>query len=737
MANNPTNLDLSTVPNEDYDTLAVKIEDYYKSDSTVKSLLSYHWERNHLMLDGKQWLVFDGDRDVGGTWKRLKVSPQNEFIPRPVTNYIFDAYQTLKSYLLKSKPRSTVRPNTQTYKDRTASKLAQLVLESNYEKLKEQYNYEYAASNLIIYGTVFKKSYWDTSVLSMAKIPRMESHPVIDANTGLPTGQMEEKQARDPLTGDLAFDEIPLGDVNTEIVEPYRIAIDPLASDVHNARWIMEYAIQPLQYIKEVYGKQEPGYTGLVDEVKEEKNLSTSLKRFFNLKTSSGVKMGILSSSTGGSAAEEMIENAAVVKQYYERPSPEHIKGRLIVVANGIVLYSGDSPCEGSEQGDWHPYSECRWELVPGRFWGKSPLDDACEIQKQVNSIDSVIILTRKTMAIPQKLIPIGSGIEPGVWTGRPGAEIRYRDAGTGNKPETIPPVGVDAQIFQEREQRVQDIKNVTGAIDILKGERPPGVTAASALNMLYEVGTGKLFPILDRWKMFIECDQKKQLKLVSQKYREPRPQFIQLLKSKNEDLSPTEIDSFIGTDLYDNCNVVIEAGSNVPKLQSTKQMLLMEVANTGSLALEIPENRMKFLEDMGIPGYTNEISPDIKRAEWENSVFDDMVNHPERVQAAMVLDIDDHPLHMEVHKRRMKEPAFMDLPFEVQQQYMMHLAQHQQKEQEKMMQQQMQAMLTGMPPAQDPGKNTPQNLQASGKGLTAEAKKEAFGGDIPPGTPQ
>ncbi len=303
------------------------------------------------------------------------------------------------------------------------------------------------------------------------------------------------------------------------------------------------------------------------------------MRRFYALKSSSGVKAQLGFTLDGMNTQDSMPLNSVVVKEYYERPSLKYPKGRLVVVANGITLYSGDSPYEGPEMGDWHPFSECRWELVPGRFWGKSPLDAGVDIQKQINSIDSIIILTRKTTAIPQKLIPQNIGISKGEMTGRPGQEYFYRDTGTGAKPEILPASGLDGQVFQERAQKVDDLKNVTGATDILKGGAPGDVTAASALNLLYEVGTGKIYPVLDRWKLFIESDQKKQLRLVSKNFREPRAEFIKKLKSLNTELSEESINKFIGADMQDNCNVVVEAGSNIPKLQAAKAAQLMELA--------------------------------------------------------------------------------------------------------------------------------------------------------------
>ncbi len=716
-------LDITGIANEDLDALAAQIEKFYKLDGTVKTRLSYNWDRNHKFLDGNQWIVFDGNQETGGVWRKLTVSKANEYIPRPVTNLIFDGYQTLKSYLIKNKPRSSVRPNTQTYRDKSAARIADLILETNWERLQEPANYEQAAACLITYGTVFKKSYWDTSSANMVKVPRMEQRPKMDPQTGAMIG-MEEVASVDPATGDVLFDELPLGDVNTDIVEPYRIALDPLANDLHKARWIMEYSIQPVAWIQEVYGKDPmsaPGYTGRAEEVGPESGLSGSMKRFSQLKTSSGVKNQSSLEGATGNSGDYQLGNSAVVKEYYERPSIKHPKGRLVVVANSIPLYAGDSPTQGPEQGDWHPYSECRWELVPGRFWGKSPLDAGVEIQKQINSIDSVIILTRKTMAIPQKLVPTSAGIPPGTWTGRPGQQINYRESGS--PPSIIPAHGVDVTVFKEREQRAEDLKNVMGAIDILKGDRPPGVTAASALNLLYEVGTGKLFPVLERWKRFVESDQKKQLKVVSKGYKEPRPDFIRMMMGKNTELSPEAINKFIGTDLYDNCNVVVEAGSNVPKLQAAKQAALEQVAALGVLDLTDPQNRVEYLDQMGIKGFDGDISPDKKRAEWENDMLDN-IDHSADNQPVM-LYVDNDEIHMSVLEKRMKEPSFLSASQAVQQAYMAHYQEHMQQKSQKDTQNMMESMANGQPPgeSQANASTQPHPLQPHGSGPPEQVK--------------
>lgn len=724
-------LDLTQVDSADLDKLGNEIESFFSKDTSQKTQLAFDWERNHLMLDGNQWIEFEGNRETGGIWKRLQVSPQNEYIPRPVTNYLFDAYQTLKGYLLKNDPRLTVRPNTNSNRDKTAAKIAELISEVNWERLREDYNYEYAASTLLTYGTVFKKDYWDSSFASLVKVPKMEQRPAVDPNTGQPSGQMQEVQAIDPQTGVPLFDEIPLGDVQTAVIEPYSIALDPLAKNLHDARWIMEYSIRPLTWIRENFDKQEPGFTGKAIEVEEEKSLPNSLRRFFQLATSSGVRgptgLGLGTNSSSGETS--MIDKAAIVKEYYERPNSKNPKGRLVVVADKKVLYAEASPYEGPEQGDWHPYSECRWEIVPGRFWGKGPLDNATEIQRQINSIDSVITLTRKTMAVPQKLVPKGSLARTTQWTGRPGQVVEYIPNADGS-PEQLQAMGVHEQVFQERAQKVEDIKNITGAIDILKGDRPPGVTAHSALALLFEVGTGKLHPIMKRWRMFIESSEKKKLKLVSKKYREPRPEFIRSLLMKNKDLTAEQLQQFVGQDLYDNCNVTMEASSSIPKLHAALNAQLMELAPLGVLNLENPKNRNEFLSRLGINGFDADYTADVKRAEYENDMMDNITLNPQ--DRPVMLEQDNHDIHIAIIDERMKQPSFGELPQEAQQIYLMHRTQHLQAKDEQMHQQMMQNMMMGQPPQPqepNPMQGPPENIR-KGKG-NSEAVQNALHPDL------
>lgn len=709
------NIDITQIGNDQPEQLAAAIETFYKQDGTVKQQLSKQWERTQMMLDGQQWLVFS---EQSGTWNHLTVSRDNEYIPRPVTNIMWHCYQTLKGYFTKTKPTMTVAPNDpHSFEDKAAATLSELCVEVTADRLKETANMEYADSVALGYGHVLKKDYWDPTAGEMIELPPEPIDPnmPVDPNAPLP--------GLDPVM-------MPIGDVATAIVEPFRIAIDPLATSLHTAGWIMEYAIQSLDWIKQNYGKTDPGYTGLADTVKEEASLSGSMQRFYQLKNSSGVKNDLITGRNGSDKGSTELTNSAVVKEYYEKPSALNPNGRMVVIANGVCLYAGESPCSGPDEGDWHPYSDFRWELVPGRYWAKGPLDAICELQKRLNSIDATIILTRKTMAIPQKLVPKGSGIAPGSWTGRPGQQIDYnQEAGV---PSTVPAAGVDASVFKEREQVIEEMKMISGAMDILTGDRPPGVNAASAFALLIEMGTGKLYPMLDRKKEFIESSKRKQLIAISKNYKEHRPEFVQKMKQLNKKLPTSTIEAFLGTDLRDNVNVVIEVGSNVPKLEAMKQMRLQEAAQAAAIDLATPVNRREYQRQMGIVGFDNDVGPDMTRAEWENDCLDNILVNPDR--KPVVLNCDEDEIHIQEHTRRMKEPAWMELEPQIQQAYMMHVEEHNTSMQQKQMMQAMQDMAMGQQPQPQGGANDPTKTKSQGKGAPNDVREQAMSADVPPG---
>jgi len=464
--------------------------------------------------------------------------------------------------------------------------------------------------------------------------------------------------------------------------------------------WIMEYSIQKIDWIKQQYGKIGDGYTGLAEQVTEEKDLSTILQLEYRLRTLTGRRSG--GHYATGSAGYVDVKNSAVLKEYYGKPTREFPRGRMIVVANGKTIFAGDSPYyDENVEDSWHPYVEWRFEIVPGRCWGKSHVDELIPINRRINAIDALIILNRRTMAIPQWLLPEGCGIANGYINGRPGLNINYRPVGAnGAKPEKVQPSQLPQQIFDERVQAVEDIKRIGMTQDVLEGSNPQGVKTAYQLEQLLENALASLGAVFQRWEKSFEREETKKLLLISKRYKEPRVDLGKKLKALNKDITDIDIEMFLGSDLRDNVSVRVESGSSIPRSHAGENAVLREMVQNGILDVAgNAVNKRELFDKMGIKGFDYQSSPDIKRAQWENSIIEagdmnnlivsqpqpqidpmtgqpmmDMTGMPMMTPASTVLELDDHETHIVIHSARMKD---MNVPPETRQKYITHIEEH------------------------------------------------------------
>lgn len=702
-------IDLSETEDTELDALASKVETYYKQDMTDKLLRAYSWDEAIRYYDGDQHIEYNLSTN---RFQQVAVTRNNDFIPRPITNYILPTVRTIVSLLTKQKPQGKVRPNSKSPKDIAAAKVADLVLDVKHEELREDEKTQEKAYWGVITGTVFKKIFWNETTNKVLKVPVMETvqEDLMDENQqSIPQTDEAGNPLRDELGGSVnqtkeverqqtdendepLYEELDVGDVDTAIIPPFNIAMPQQARSPIEIDWILEYSIQRLDWIKESYQKEGKGYTGQAKDVTEEKDLSNVLQLEYRLRTLSGRRTGG-QYSTGASGYLD-IKNSAVLKEYYQKPSKSYPKGRMVIVANSKTLFAGENPyyVDGYED-SWNPYVEWEFEKVPGRVWGKGLVEELIPLNRRINAIDSLVILNRRTMAIPQWLLPKGCQVPNGYINGRPGLNIEYAPVGAnGAKPEKVQGAPLPNQIYTERDQVVEDIKRIGMTQDVLEGTNPQGVKTAYQLEQLLENALASLGATFQRWEKSVEREETKKLLLISKRYKEPREEFGRKMKAINKDLTDVELDMFLGEDLRDNVNVRVETNSSVPKSKAGENAALRDLVQNGILdVIANSVNKREFLDKMGIKGFDTQSSPDVKRAQWENSIIEegDMQNmivkpasqeedpitgQPIQIPPSTILELDDHETHIIIHAARMKDPNVIA---EVRQKYLMHIEEH------------------------------------------------------------
>jgi len=597
------------------------IEDLYIERRPYIENLSMVWDENIRFFEGDQHIYYNKQSN------QYEVIPETKFnswIPRPITNLILPIVMTIVSLMTKSKPAAIAYANdSNVVEDVNAAKCAEIVLDTKWEMDEEQILSIDAAIIALLCGTVIRKDYWDPT-----EGPKSEA-----------------------LGGKA------IGDNAVEMLSPFEVI-----PDIEHGSYWLQAKVKDISWTKSAYNFKGNGYTGRSSEVVSAKGISSLLSYRERLRTSSGY-------SLGGSKGNIEDNKSTVPVECYIKPTSKHPNGLMVVECGGILLYVNDSPYykEGFKE-SWHPYTVYGWIKSPLRWHFISLVENLTSLQKRLNAIDALIILTRMTHASPQRLVPDGCGIPEGYWDGRPGLEVPYRPVGAnGAKPEIIPGIGLPGNVMEEREKCVREMHAIAMDNEVLGGGQPSGVNTAAALNMLLEQTFSKFSPFIQRWEKFLENGQQKKLLIIQKFYKEVRPDLIKKMSFYGRDVTDIEIQDFTGKDLRDNVCIRIEAGSSLPRSKVAEQAQLSDLAKQGLFGpldpQQNPEGNAEFLKRFGIPRFSGVTNPDVEYAKYCLQVLKKIDRQQLSPEAYPQLrSFDNLDIHQKVLTDEMKKPTFKDL---------------------------------------------------------------------------
>lgn len=687
------------------EALASLVEDLYLADQDYRRAFEAQWAENLAFYSGEHYVQLVSH---DGTVRRMP-SPTGAtgYVPRPKTNYTLKIVRALVANFLKSDPRTMVRPRGNDDRNVSAARLAEKCDEA-LDELQCWDEKKVELSNwMTICGVGFRKDYIDATEAAKSVLPRSpyvttpDGQVVPDAD-GAPM-EVEPERSGSPYVA------------QCEVLSPFQFAVDPLATRLDNARWVMELSLHPIEWLKEQYAKTDalgndrPGMTG------EAENLEGGLGR-----VSPGLLYWIMLKNANQTRLSRF-KAMSVVKEYYQAPTVKHPFGRCLVVADGKLLFKGPSPYAPKF---WHPYTMFPFLLMPGRFWPLSAVEFLIPSQRRLNSIDAIQMYTRNTTVAPRWAFPKGSGISRDKLTGVPGQILEYN--ATGGQPVLLDGKGLPPDVQNERQATIRDMEEIGGTFNILGGDREKGVPSYSGLAFLQENASDVHLPTFKLWEKALERASSKRLFLVSKFYTRNHPELTALLRDKLTQTSDMELEQFTGSDLLDNCDVRIEAGTSIPRSRVLYQQTIMELLKMGVLAqaLQDPEKFVQLMEIFGLSDFTGHQGEDVRKAQLENAIFlsfkkwkpedvqqvpgppDPMTGMPTPMLVTPVTSLfvpeEDHQVHVGAHLRLLKQPQSIEFGPVYVQAIRSHIMQHQQVMQQQMMQ--AQAMQPqAAPPGQDP----------------------------------
>lgn len=601
--------------------LLKRFEDTKKSAEDGLSIYQRTWWRALLYVLGRQWIYFDAKRNQ---WKDKRLK---KWVPKPVTNKCKEVVQSVRAMFASVKLGVIVRPNGSDPKNIIAANTSDMLHPLIHEEHQMDRVLREFDASFTIMGNGFLHVWWNNDPKFGVKKITLDQCAQC-GNTYSPEQLGEPTAPVCPDCGGTVFtpvdDEVPIGRGETDPVTPLEILIPSYYSKWSDVRRLIRSRWRP----KEYYETNYPEVAARIQWQKAPTERSLSL--FKSLAQQSDISNMHATWGGGGGVSES---DGIAEYEYWEQPSAEYPKGLFFRVVGDSAPFVLEDPNQSTpgpipyqtKQGEtiW-PWVHAGYDPQLGRLWASGALEVIIQKQDQLNQLDSLMQLIVQRMANPIWLEPKGAEVEK--FTGEPGLVVKYSMIGTtgAGKPERIEGVGPDATLFQLREQYLKDIEELAGTFDIIKGQKPTGVEAFSALQLLVERSQSRFTTAFnERGEAYRNWFS---IALELERAYGPTDRVLATMGPNNT----WAFAQFDNANLQGSTSIVVEDGSNVPKT-SLGERAAMEQANNMRLLNPQgdPDQLYSMLTKLGLTGLIPGLDSSVKAAQREQQAFEDWIQQP------------------------------------------------------------------------------------------------------------
>lgn len=339
-------------------------------------------------------------------------------------------------------------------------------------------------------------------------------------------------------------------------VSPFNVFPDPLATSVEDSEYIIYADYFNVEQLKRMFPNKANKLYGSSINYSELVNNNDKNAMIDN-------QVLVLEIWTRDFEVNEHIDNKKKDKSVYP-------KGRVLTICPELGIVLSDKPNPYNDNG--LPFEVLKDYDIPGKFWGEGEVAQLLSPQKHINDLNNAIIDNAKTTANMPWIVDKNAGIPIGGITARPGLVIR-KNPGTEVKREQPP--SMPGYVTQAIDVYKQDIEQISGVFNTLKGENTTGVYTAQGILALQEAGQVRI-----RLKIKLLEDS---LSKIGQMWFSRMKQFW----SEDKWIRVTKTDGsydmkkFTNSVLEHDYDVKVVAGSTMPVNKSAMLDLMIRLAQT------------------------------------------------------------------------------------------------------------------------------------------------------------
>lgn len=573
------------------ETLAADILAEFQRRQEQRRPLELKWRLNQRFLAGDQYC--DLVPEIG---EIVDSEPTGEW-SRAVYNMIAPIEETRLSKLSRVQPGLTVRPQTDEAADVAAAKIASQLLKTTYAAQNMPRLQMDAARWAELCGCVFYKSAWDP-------------------HAGLPLGTLEDGT---PVSeGDIVTTVVPAFEIFPECC--WRDGLDRQSSLIH-AR------VHTVQEIRNRWNVSLPGRTLNVY----------------------GSEAPLRRADALSPGCEELIDDAELVLEWFEKPSRDFPDGRHIIVAGGRVLHAGALPFVNGACGQRaYPFVQQMCLPSPGCFFGSTVIERIIPLQRDYNAIVNRInehtarmttgnILAEQGSLVNDELLDCGFA---------PGAVIEYRAGST--PPAWLKVSEIPDTLLQRLAILRRDFNEVSGVSDMARASSVSGaVTSGVALDILREQDDTRLALTSELIRSAVQEVGRQWIRLLRQFAVAPR-----ITRAAGNNAGDMAMLIWRGDDLTSD-DIAVDTDNELNNTPAQRRQTALELMQAG-LFLDPDthqlsrENRARLMEIFQMGNWESAAAVDElqqTRARREQLEL-------ENGELPKLLTIDDHALHIAEHTR-------------------------------------------------------------------------------------
>jgi hypothetical protein len=594
------------------------------------------WMRNVFYILNRQWIYFDSKR---GQWQDKRLA---RWIPRPVTNILKDGLQTVRANFAAINYGATARPANADNKNVVTASVADDYMPILYtdHQMDAVYNefdfWMLACGNAWMHTAVNHERKngmltirYETCLtckggpFSEVDIKNAgQKCPQCGANTLMPATNPD---------GSPMEDKRPLPKGITIPLSPFEIAY-PLVYERYD---LAPYTIR-MRWRDKSYYEQNGDLSQYVNQVPWSKSPAERTMQIFKslpFQNDLGVSAPFFGGGGTNTEAEGVVEYDVWVKPCDDFPDGQVI--RFAGDQNPIVIHSEQESLPGPlpyHSGDGNPiftFHHARYEHVGGRSLGSALIDPGVQKQDQLNQLDSHMLMIIGRMANPVWLEPKGAEVEK--FTGEPGLVVKWNPlvAGGNAKPERIPGEGINASVFQYRQIIKDEAQDLMGTYDILKGQKPAGVEAYAALNLLLERGQAKHASAFKE-RAAVHRAWAGDALSIEQEFGDETKIRARMMPNRS-----WAFDEFKRADLKGSVEIIIEDGTTTPKTNLGERASIDHLNSLGLIDPTDEDQKRKIFEKFGESELLPEIDAQVQEAWMNMDAFETFLKDPNAIASA------------------------------------------------------------------------------------------------------